>query len=175
MAEVEKLRSRLDKLEKLYTSSEKARIRCAKNLNTAKEKIRRLEKTVSTDKLNESLSKILNEGLISILTQGYKRVPRWCNKTFLNAYKLRFACGTSGYEEISRQGFKFPCVRTLTTKMENQKFKSSEPIYEIFEFLKIKSSHFEKDTHRDEMAITPGSHYDTSTHQFVGSNTLLGH
>lgn len=79
-----------------------------------------------------------------------------------NAYKLRFACGSAGYEEILRQKFPFPCIRILTRKLENLKFTSGTVITEIFEFLKIKIAHFEKDIYEDcmivldEMSITSG-------------------
>lgn len=52
---------------------------------------------------------------------------------------------------------------------------------EIFEFLKIKVSQFEKEIDRDcslildEMSITPGRIYCTSTNPFIGDVTLVNH
>ena len=171
---------RLKKLEKLYDKSEKSRIKLFRELKAAKEKIKKLEE-VCNDNLNIVLSKMLNEDQINALRMRYKRVPNWCNATLINAYKLRFDCGTAGYEEILRQGFPFPSVRTLTRKLENLKFLSGSSILEVFEFLRIKISHFQDDYFRDcmivldEMSITPGSHYDTSTNTFTGNVTLINH
>lgn len=101
-----------------------------------------------------------------------------CNKTLMNAYKLRFACGTAGYEKILWQKLPFPCIRTLTKKLENLKFTSTI-ITEVFEFLKIKIAHFVKDLHKNCMIVldemTPGKFYDTSTNMYVGNVTLVGH
>ena len=63
----------------------------------------------------------------------------------MNAFKLRFACGTAGYEEILRQNLPCPCIRTLTKKLENFKFSSGTTTSEVFEFLKIKIRHFDRD------------------------------
>lgn len=179
-SEIKKLRQRLHKLEKMYEISERSRMTFKKKLNAARENIRRMKNGVSSDQLHESLRSILNEDQIALLSKKYTKVPRWCNATLLNAYKLRFACGTSGYEEILRQKLPFPCVRTLTKKMENLKFNSGVIIDEVLDFLKIKICHFDNDLFKDcaivmdEMSITPGTFYDTSTNTFLGNVTLLG-
>ena len=179
MLEHKKNDERLKKLEKLYDKSKKSIIKLFRELKIAKAKIKKLEEEVCNDNLNIVLSKMLNEDQINALRMRYKRVPNWCHATLINAYILRFACGKAGYEEILRQGFPFPSVRTLTRKLENLKFLSGSSILEVFEFLRIKISHFQDDYFRDcmivldEMSITPGSHYDTSTNTFTGNVTLI--
>lgn len=80
-----------------------------------------------------------------------------------------------------RQKLPFPCIKTLTKKLENLKFITGLPINKVLEFLKIKISCFEKDIYRDcmivldEMSITPGSFYDTSTNMYASNVTLFGH
>ncbi|XP_011860451.1 PREDICTED: uncharacterized protein LOC105557743 [Vollenhovia emeryi] len=176
-----KLEQRLRRLEKLLNKSEKFRITLKRNLIAANKRIKKLQDEIRSDKLKESLSRILNEDQIKLLTQEYKQMPHWCNQTLMNAYKLRFACGTAGYEEILKQKLPFPCIRTLTKKLENLKFNSGTVITEIFDYLKIKIAHFEKDLYKDcmivldEMSISPGRFYDISTNMFVSNVTLVGH
>ena len=179
--ELRKLQIRTSKLEKLFEKCEKSRIALQKKLNAARQRVRRLEEQVGSDSLNESLRKVLNDDQIALLTKGYKKIPKWCTKTLLNGFKLRFACGTSGYETILKLKLPFPCVRTLSKKMENLKFRPGAIIDEIFEFLRIKINSFEKDLYKDcmivldEMSITPGNFYDVSTNTFLGLVTLPGH
>ncbi|XP_043483545.1 uncharacterized protein LOC122512006 [Leptopilina heterotoma] len=42
------------------------------------------------------------------------KVTKWSNTTVKKALRLKFACGTAGYEELLKQGFPFPSRRTLT-------------------------------------------------------------
>ena len=80
-----------------------------------------------------------------------------------------------------RQNLPYPCIRTLTKKLENFKFSSGIISNEVYEFLKIKIRQFDKDIYKDcmlvldEMSITPGSFYDTSTNSFIGNVTLSDH
>lgn len=69
----------------------------------------------------------------------------------LKAYKLKFARGTSGYQELLKQKLPLPSLRTLSRKLEGLKFQLGicNEIFEDFEFLKIKVSQFEKEIDRD--------------------------
>lgn len=118
-----KVQERLLRLEKLLEDTEKSKLGFKKELYAAKRRIKmleseiiRMQKCAGSDKLNESASEILNDDQIKILTKTYKKVPRWCNKRLTNAYKLRFACGTTGYKEILCKNLSYPCIRTLTKK-----------------------------------------------------------
>lgn len=98
----------------------------------------------------------------------------------IKAYKLKFACGTAGYEELLKANFPLPSMRTLSEKLENLKFKSGI-INEVLEFMKIKISGFEKEIDKDctlvldEMSITAGTFYDASTNTIIGNVTLPDH
>lgn len=109
-----------------------------------------------------------------------QKMPNWCNNTLIKAYKLKFACGTKGYEELLKANFPLPSIRILSRKLESLKFESGV-ISEISEFMKITISRFEKEIDKhctlvlDEMSITPGSFYDSSTNTIFGNVTLPDH
>ncbi|XP_012143761.2 uncharacterized protein LOC100879234 [Megachile rotundata] len=121
-----KIQERLLRLEKVLEATEKSRLRFKKELYAAKRRIKTLENKIislqrnaGSEKLNESVSEILNNDQIKVLTKTYKKVPRWCNKAnkqITNTYKLRLACGTTGYKEILHQNLPYPCIRTMTKK-----------------------------------------------------------
>ena len=179
-SENKEIKERLLKLEKLYEKNERSRILLKNQLNAARKKIQRLEKKVCTSSMNESISKIFNEDQMKFLSNLYKKIPRWCNETIVKALKLRFACGTSGYEELLKQKFPLPSVRTLTKRLENLKF-SSGINEEVFAFLKIKCSNFINSIDSDcvlvldEISIKSGRFYDPSTNCYIGNVTLPGH
>ena len=175
-------------LEKTYELSQKRCNKFYRELRSARKRITKLEEELKaakqevwTKKFNNSIASIFHEGQIQLLSKTYKKIPRWCNETLVNAFKLRFAGGTSGYNEILRQKLPFPSVRTLTRKLENLKFTAGTAISEVFHFLKIKVDHFTNEIFKDciiildEMSITPGNFYDTSSNTFIGNVTLEGH
>jgi hypothetical protein len=47
------------------------------------------------------------------------------------------ACGTSGYEEMLRQGLPFPSIRTIQRHIQNIKFKPGI-LHEVVEIMKHK-------------------------------------
>lgn len=104
---------------------------------------------------------------------------KWSNSTLTKSLKLKFSCGISGYNELLRQGYPFLSIRTLQRRLENLKFDSGI-LHEIFSFLELKVASFgphEKDCVlvMDEMAITPGTSYDTSLKKYFGNVTLPDH
>ena len=126
------------------------------------------------------ISKVFQDDQLKLLSGLQKKVPHWCHETILKALKLRFSCGTAGYEELLRQSFPLPSTRTLTKKMENLKFNGgiSE---EIFQFLHLKVSHFVNSIDcdclllLDEMSIKPGAMYDLSSNTYIGYVNLPQH
>jgi hypothetical protein len=66
---------------------------------------------------------------------------KWSNDTVTKALKLKFACGSSGYEELLKQNFPYPSVRTLQRRLKRLKFNSGI-LNEVFNFLKIKVESF---------------------------------
>ena len=111
------LEKRLSRLEKLFDASEKAKLKYKRELHTANRRIKVLENRIRNMQQARSLNTSLNEDQIKVMTKTYKKIPRWSNETLMNAVKLRFACGTAGYQEILRQNLPYPCIRTLTKKI----------------------------------------------------------
>ena len=121
------VKERLARLEKLYEKSERSNILLKKKLNAERKKMKDYKNYIS---------KVFQDDQLKLLSGLYKKVPHWCHETILEALKLRFSCSTAGYEELLRQSFPLPSIRTLTKKMENIKFNGgiSE---EIFQFLHL--------------------------------------
>lgn len=91
--------------------------------------------------------KFLNEN--QILSLNYKNTKgfKWTNDTIQKAFRLKFACGSSGYEELLAQNYPLPSSRTLRRRLQNISFKSGI-LHDVFEMLSIKVSmlnDFEKD------------------------------
>ncbi|KAJ4426849.1 hypothetical protein ANN_26648 [Periplaneta americana] len=104
---------------------------------------------------------------------------KWSNVTITKALKLKFSCGGSGYEELLKQGYPLPSVRTLQRRLQNLKFDSGIS-REVFEFLRIKVESFESHEKDcvlilDEMAITSGNVYDCSLSKYFGNVTPPEH
>lgn len=122
-------------------------------------KLRRLQNTVcKTNSLVESTSKLFNDDQVQLLTNEKKKVSKWCSDTLVKSYKLKFACGISGYTELLKQGHPLPSLRTLTRRLEKLQFRSGL-IEDIFYFLRIKVSQFEKETDKDCMLVLRRNEY----------------
>lgn len=117
---------------------------------------------------------------IEALRRPSTRFRKWSNTTVTKALRLRFACGTTGYEELIKHHMPLPSLRTLRRRLENVHFEPGI-LHEVFEFLSIKVGNF-KDTHErdcvitvDEMAITPAKIYDPALKVYLGNVNLAGH
>lgn len=97
-----------------------------------------------------NIGKILNADQIEALHNKTGRIRKWSDDTVRKALRLKLSAGTSGYEELLKQGIPLPAARTLRKKYENFDFKSgiSE---EIFDALKEVASQFPDDRQRDCM------------------------
>lgn len=94
----------------------------------------------------------------------------------IKTFKIKFACGSSGYKELLNQGYPLPNERTLTRRMENLKFKPGL-LDEVFEFLSIKVNYFKELDKNcalflDEMVISSSIVFDNSNNCFFGHVTL---
>lgn len=99
----------------------------------------------------------------------------------MKAYKLKFACGSSGYKELLKQGHPLPSLRTLSRKIEDLKFDSGI-CEEMFVFLRIQVETFKNEIDKycllvlDEISITPTDNVlDRSTNKLLGQVTLPEH
>jgi len=149
-----------------------------KKIKTLQYKNRILKSKIDTDKYKKALSHIFNEDQIRALFKKV-RIRNWSNATIQRALKLKFACGTNGYEELLCQGIPLPSLRTLSRKLENFNFEPGIS-NKMFDFLKYKKSYFNKETDFecglifDEMVITSKKCYNPATGSLVGNITFPG-
>lgn len=139
-------------------------------------KLRLLQKEArKTNSLPQVVSKLFNDDQVKFLTG--KTIAKWSNDTLLQSYRLKFACGTSGYTELLRQQ---PSLRILNRRLEELQFKSGL-IDDIFYFLRIKMAQFENDIDKDcmlvldEMSIVADNIYDNATKEMLNQLTLPDH
>lgn len=86
-------------------------------LNNTKTTVATLEHQLND--LEKQFTCIFTEDQIHIMKYGNHRAKEWSDKTIQRAFKLYMACGTKGYEELRRQNFPLPSVRTLQYRIEN--------------------------------------------------------
>jgi hypothetical protein len=119
----------------------KNKFRCAKL------KIKHLEQQLEKNKGENAalFNKLFNQNQILALNKKKNKKStkfmKWSNDTVTKGLKLKFACGSSGYEELLKQNFPYPSVRTLQRRLKRLKFNSGI-LTEVFNFLKIKVESF---------------------------------
>lgn len=131
-------------------------------------------------KYKELLESTFSEDQIKLLEFNRKNPNsnnsmKWSDCSIKMGLKLKFTCGSTGYEEI-RKLFPLPCKRTLTGRIQNLKFESGV-LHEVFDFLQIKVSKmtdFDKEcvVIVDEMSIERGTQYDPSVKKIIGNVTF---
>jgi hypothetical protein len=180
-------KERLAMYAKLLQRKKSSLRQCKNKFRCSKLKIKHLEQQLKENRGENAahLNKLFNQDQILALNKKKNKKStkfmKWSNDTVTKALKLKFACGSSGYEELLKQNFPYPSVRTLQRRLKRLKFNSGTSILtEVFNFLKIKVESFneiQKDCVfvLDEMAITPGKYYDTSMNMYFGDVTLPLH
>lgn len=109
----------------------------------------------------------------STTPQGWK----WTNSTVEEALRARLLCGPNGYNYLIHElNYPFPSIRTLSRRLQNLKFQPGI-LFELFSFLKLKVDLMEDNEKHcgltlDEMSISEGWEYDTSTNKFFGNVTF---
>lgn len=149
-------------------------IQLRKENKTLRNTNRLLKNKINNNKYRQAMKKMLTNDQIEALLTKTSSIRNWSNNTIKRALQLKFTCGTTGYEELRRQGMPLPGLRTLRWKIENLKFGSGIS-NEMFEFLKFKVSNFENidrecELVMDEMSLTPKNIYDPSTKTMLGDN-----
>ncbi|XP_071637757.1 uncharacterized protein [Temnothorax longispinosus] len=162
----------IEEMRKLLTKIDRLHKHAKEKLLNAKRNIKRLQqRTGSSHILATKIKNMLSDTQLKLLSGEFIKVPKWCNNTIQKALKIRFACGSSGYEEVIRH-FPLPSLRTLNRKMQNIQFDSGI-LNDIFDFLSIKVSSFKNslDNHcmlvLDEMSITPSHVLDISKNTYL--------
>ena len=85
-----------------------------------------------------------NDVLRSKVPSPKKIGKKFTNKSLLKGIRLRLSCGSTGYENLLKQGIKLPSARTLQRRTEHLKFESGI-LTEVLEMLKIKTANFKED------------------------------
>lgn len=91
-------------------------------------KLRRFEKSVT---------KMLNPDQLQALSRRSTRGLAWSTPTIKKALRLRFSCGTSGYNDVREDGIPLPGVSTLTEKLKHINF-SPGVLSSVFRYLEPK-------------------------------------
>lgn len=127
------------------------------------------------DIINKLRAIFSEDQLSALLTDKQKH--RWSQDTYTKCLKILYSCGNSGYNFL-RLELKWPIPSRRSIIRNIQCFKLKEGINnEIITFLNIKLSEMKSlETSSgilfDEISISPGVKYDTSTESYVGGNDL---
>ncbi|XP_070531340.1 uncharacterized protein [Cardiocondyla obscurior] len=147
-------------------------------IKTIKMKKKRNEKKFNYIALVKNIQRIFTSDLIRALTNN-RKMQKWNNKSIEKALRLRFTCGVSGYEELRRQHFPLPGLRTLQRKIEHFKYDSGISD-DVFNFFKAKISNWSEIDKEcclvfDETSISSGRSFDTSSQNYIGDVTFPEH
>jgi len=98
-------------------------------------------------RLKSLLKQMFNADQIEALMRQSSRGCMWSNDTIKKALRLKFFCGSAGYQELLKQKLPLPCERTLCRKLENIEFQ--EEICDTFKLLEDKVEIAKDDRERD--------------------------
>lgn len=101
----------------------------------------KLEKKVLAKKVDK-LTLIFNSDQVKALSRKSTKGMSWSGATVKKALKLRFSCGSTGYEEVRSTGMPLPSARTLRRRMQTIAFGSGV-LTSVFSYMKIKVSHYD--------------------------------
>jgi hypothetical protein len=104
-------------------------------LNLAQKRTRKLNEEV--EMLNKQVETVFNEDQIDFLKRGTMIGRQWKTDTIKKSLKLYLSCGTTGYEELRKQNYPLPCIRTLQKRIEMFQFRP-RILHDLFPFLKAK-------------------------------------
>lgn len=113
------------------------------------------------DKYLQNFRKIFNDDQIDIIFRHLKRPAEWSDKTILKALRTKFACKKGGYNHLLREGYPYPSLVTLRTKLQGLDFEPGI-LNEVFMFMKEKVKSFSEQDKEcqlviDEMSIIEGN------------------
>ena len=124
--------------------------------------------------------KIFGDDQIQFLKNKGK-VRKWSDDTIKKGLRLRFAAGTTAYNDLIKEGYPLPSIRTLNERTEHIKLEPGS-FDEVIEMMGDKYNG--KPDHEklftlslDEMSLKAGCgiEYDIRSDSYVGDSTLPGH
>lgn len=176
-SKIRELETKNLKLAQCLSNVRKSNLEYRKKLVSAINKATELQKLLDKNQFYAALHKIFEQDQIDKLI-GLKKRVNWSSNTYVKAIKLKYACGTSGYEELLNSGFPLPCTRAISKQLESLKL-SHGICNESFDFMKLKVDSkdplFDVDSGLiiDEMNMTSVKDaYDPSSCRFIGNVTL---
>ncbi|CAI6358976.1 unnamed protein product [Macrosiphum euphorbiae] len=72
----------------------------------------------------KTLKSFLNDNQIASLSVKNKKGFKWSNASIKTALRLKFVCGSNGYEELLAQNNPLPSLRTIRRKLQKISFSS---------------------------------------------------
>ncbi|XP_011147550.1 THAP domain-containing protein 2-like [Harpegnathos saltator] len=165
--EVKELKKQLAEANKKLDLANQFLLKSDRSKTMLKKQIKRLKgitkksKTQYCHVLEAAMKKVFNENQITALVQLSLRNHIWSNDTIKKALRLKFSCGSSGYQELLKGNMPLPSERTLRRKLENIQLKEGISD-DIFKLLEDKTVLFQDVRDRDcslvldEMSIAPG-------------------
>ena len=137
--------------------------------------IRECQDDMTKNKIMSSIRRMLNRDQLEALILPSSRGKKWSADTLKKSFKLKFACGSAGYEELRKQNIPLQSQSTLRAALEKIGFTEYD---DIIEMLAGKAACFEDNRQldcvlsMDEMAITPRKQLDPSTNSYCGMSTF---
>lgn len=180
--DIEYLRKQLAEANKKVEIANKLLIKSARKRKQWKNTHERQRRTIKKLKNNQSqmklaLKEIFNDDQMEALVKKSSRGMKWSNATIQKSLRLKFACGSTGYDELQAQKLPLPSSRSLRRKLQNIDFE--EGISEkAFELLEASMAHIQDNRGRDcvmaldEMALKPSRDFDPSTETYCGESSF---
>lgn len=168
------------KLKEYKRKLKKIRIRNISTMKKYKAAVKRFSRAVKKKKeLKGSdviLKRVFNEDQIDALEKNSTRGMKWSNETIELGLKLKFSCGSTGYNLLIKNNIPLPSISTLNRRLENLKFDTGI-LHEVMEFLSKKVKNMvenEKDCCLliDEMKIAECREFDQANNKFFGDITF---
>lgn len=100
--------------------------------------MKKRQSDLKLQRLQKTFQKILNPDQLKALERKSTRGCKWESNTIKKALRLRFSCGTTGYNElIHSNGFPLPSVRTLQLRLQHINFEPGV-LSSVFSYLQAK-------------------------------------
>lgn len=83
------------------------------------------------------MNKIMNPDQLTALGRKSTRGMAWSSEIMKKALRLKFSCGSTGYDVLRETGIPLPSARTLRRRLQNVNF-SSGILTAVLDLLKLK-------------------------------------
>lgn len=98
------------------------------------------------------MSKLFNKDQLAALSRRSTRGLKWELNTIKKSLKLRFSCGSTGYQELITMGMPLPSIRTLQRKVKGIGF-SHGILHSVFNYLGPKVSFWQNSLLHSKLSV----------------------